>query len=207
MQFQFLAIEGNIGAGKTTLAKRLASIYQADLLLERFENNPFLSGFYKNPAQHALAAELFFLMERYEQIEAMQWNKALWISDFFLQKTLLFAHHTLDGHQFALFRRIFEQLRQKQAAPKQRIVYLHRPVDELLLQISERNRSYEQTIPAAYLTQVENAYRAHFSTQKTADVLWLDVTGQDLRGDSPAFEALKTCIETKAWVGFEEMSL
>ena len=149
MKHHFITIEGNIGAGKTTLAHLLARHYDARLVLEEFADNPFLPKFYENPPQFAFPLELFFMAERYKQLKDLIQQKDLFqsvtISDYLFTKCLLFAKVNLPDDEFRLYQRLFEIILQQLIQPDI-LIYLHAPVAKLQMNIKKRNRSYEQNI-------------------------------------------------------------
>lgn len=182
MKYHFIAIEGNIGAGKTTLAKQLASHYNAGLLLEQFADNAFLPLFYEDKKKYALPLELSFLKDRYSQLQTclkeLQDVFKLIIADYTIFKSPLFAKNNLDEKEFELFLNIHDMI--KTTLPKPDLfIYLHTPVDRLQRQIKMRGRLYEQEIPDDYLREIETAYLQYF--QKESDnLLLLDNTNADL---------------------------
>jgi deoxyguanosine kinase len=175
MKYHFIAIEGNIGAGKTTLARQLAAHYQATLLLEQFADNPFLPLFYEHKAQYTLPLELSFLTDRYEQLKGAfkQHNPdQLLVADYTIFKSPLFAKNNLNEIEFALYQRIHNLI--KTTLPKpDLILYLHTPIEKLQQQIRKRGRAYEQHISADYLEAIQAAYQQYFS-QDAANLLWID---------------------------------
>ncbi len=176
MKYHFIAVEGNIGAGKTTLAKQLAEHYNATLLLEQFAENPFLPLFYEDKQRHALPVELSFLTDRYEQLQAAlkehNNSNGLLIADYSIYKSPLFARNNLNDTEFALYSRIHDLI--KTHIPKPDLfIYLHTPIDRLQRQIKKRGRSYEQDITDHYLEEIEAAYGQYFKKDAT-DVLWID---------------------------------
>ena len=134
MNYHFITIEGNIGAGKTTLAHLLSKHYNARLVLEEFADNPFLAKFYENPAQYAFPVELFFMAERYKQLKDLIQQKDMFnnltISDYLFTKCLLFAKVTLPDDEFRLYQRLFEIIHQQLIQPEI-LIYLHSPVSKL----------------------------------------------------------------------------
>ena len=154
MNYHFITIEGNIGAGKTTLSHLLSKHFNARLILEQFADNPFLPKFYENPQQFAFPLELFFMAERYKQLKDLLQQKdmfqTLTISDYLFTKCLLFAKVNLSEDEFRLYQRIFDIIHQQLVQPDL-LIYLHAPVSKLQTNIKKRNRSYEQKIPNEYL--------------------------------------------------------
>ncbi len=161
LKYEFITIEGNIGAGKTTLATLLSKHYNARLVLESFADNPFLPKFYENPKQYAFPLELFFMAERYKQLQELLIQKNIFqqitVSDYLFTKSLLFAKVTLSEDEYKLYQRIFEIVQQNLIMP-QLLIYLHAPVRKLQQNIKKRQREYEQNIPDDYLLNVQEAY-------------------------------------------------
>lgn len=189
----FIAIEGNIGAGKTTLCKQLAAKYDCRLILEQFTDNPFLPLFYNNPERYAFPVELFFMTERHKQLQENLSQRDLFqqliLSDYFFIKTLLFAKNNLNGEEFRLFQRLFHTLNATFPKPDL-LVYLHRDVDDVLQNISKRGRSFELDIKADYLQSLQDAYFNYFKTEQDLPILIIDVTGVDFLEDAAAFEQI-----------------
>ena len=172
LPYNFLAIEGNIGAGRTTLAHTLAEKYSAKLLLEEFEDNTFLPKFYSEPDRFAFPLELSFLADRYTQLKQHLVTQELFsnkiVSDYLLIKSLLFAKINLNFDEFNLFKKMFEII-ELQVPQPELLIYLKSPIDQLQSQIKKRNRSFEQCIPDSYLEKVEAVYEDYLthSQQKT----------------------------------------
>ena len=154
MKYHFITIEGNIGAGKTTLSHLLSKKMNARLVLEGFADNPFLPKFYEDPKQYAFPLELFFMAERYKQMKEMfQANdlfQSVTISDYLFTKCLLFAKVNLPEEEFKLYHKLFDIIHQQVIFPEI-LIYLHAPVSKLQQNIKKRNRTYEQNIPDDYL--------------------------------------------------------
>ena len=158
MNYHYIAIEGNIGAGKTTLAHLLAKHFNARLILEQFADNPFLAKFYENPQQNAFPLELFFMAERYKQLKELVFTKDLFqsitVSDYLFTKCLLFAKVNLPDEEFRLYQKLFDIIYQQLIQPEI-IIYLHSPVNRLQKNIKKRNRLYEQSISDEYLFNIQ----------------------------------------------------
>ena len=154
MNLDFLVIEGNIGAGKTTFAKMLSEEYDAKLILERFAENPFLPKFYSDPEKYSFPLELSFLAERYGQLKKELTNRDLFhqhtIADYYFMKSLIFAQNTLAQDEYNLYRNFFDIIYERLPKPDL-FVYLHLPEDHLIANIRKRGREYEQSIDADYL--------------------------------------------------------
>jgi len=195
MNFNFITIEGNIGAGKTTLSQLLATHYNARLVLESFEENPFLSKFYEDPKQFAFPLELFFMAERFKQmkelIKQQELFKEITISDYLFTKCLLFAKVNLPPDEFRLYQQLFEIIHQQIIQPDL-LIYLHSPVKRLQENIRKRNRPFEQSIPNDYLFSIQETY-THYIKQHHIKTLFVDAGNADFLGN-PAH--LKTIIKT-----------
>lgn len=182
MRYNFIAIEGNIGSGKTSFAEKLARDYRGRLLLERFADNPFLSKFYANPRQYAFTLELSFMAERYQQMKSLVAERDLFtdlvVSDYLFVKSLLFANITLEADENLLYRKLFDIMYPNVAQP-QLVVYLHNDVTNLLKNIAKRGRPYEQSIPADYLEKIQHAYLQYFKSITKQTVLVIDVSKLD----------------------------
>lgn len=161
---RFIAVEGAIGVGKTTLAKRLANSFNYDTLLEEAENNPFLERFYQDRARHALPTQLFFLFQRAQQIQSLRQDdlfQPVRVADFLIEKDPLFAQVTLDEDELNIYQQVYNQL--VIDAPKpDLVIYLQAPIDTLLRRIKQRGINAEQTIDADYLETLNEAYTRFF---------------------------------------------
>lgn len=179
LPYQYIAIEGNIGAGKTTLAQKLSADLNATSLMEKFEENPFLSKFYEDPQRYAFSVELFFTAERYQQLKdfVLQNQSSLFrnttVSDFIFQKSLVFAANNLNGDELKLFRLLFDIMLPTLPQPDL-IFYLLSPVDELLKNIKKRGRSYEQNIKGEYLENIQQAYLSYFKQMPELKIILLN---------------------------------
>ena len=185
MNYHFVTIEGNIGAGKTTLSHLLARHFNARLVLEEFADNPFLPKFYENPKLYAFPLELFFMAERYKQLKDLIQQKDLFqnitISDYLFTKCLLFAKVNLPEDEFRLYQRLFEIIHQQLVQPDL-LIYLHSPVQKLQKNIKKRNRSYEQNIPDEYLFNIQQTY-THYIKDHNIKTLFIDVSNADFLGN------------------------
>lgn len=208
--YNFMAIEGNIGAGKTTFCKMLAADVSSHLILEQFTDNPFLPLFYDNPARYALPVELFFMTERHKQLQEAFANTDLFtplsIADYFFIKTLIFAKNNLETREFRLFKSLFDVLNATYPKPDI-LVYLHRSIDDLLKNIHKRGRTYETDISRDYLIDIQNSYFDYFKTENTLPIVIVDVEGVDFVEDKDAYERLKTVLQKPYPVGITRLSL
>ena len=181
MKYNYVTIEGNIGAGKTTLAHLLSKHYNARLILEEFADNPFLPKFYENPQQYAFPLELFFMAERFKQLKDLLQTKDLFqsitISDYLFTKCLLVAKVNLPDEEFRLYQKLFDIINQQIVMPEI-LIYLHSPVNKLQENIRKRNRSYEQSIPNDYLFNLQQTY-THYIRQHNIKTLFVDASNAD----------------------------
>lgn len=178
----YIAIEGNIGAGKTTLATRISEDFNAKLVLERFADNPFLPKFYKDQGRYAFPLEMSFLADRYQQLadDLSQFDlfKDFVVADYHIFKSLIFAKVTLQEDEFRLYKTLFDIIYKEMPKPDL-YVYLYQNTDRLLKNIKKRGRSYEQEIPAEYLEKINQGYLDYIKTQTDLNVLVIDVSEYD----------------------------
>lgn len=181
-QFNYIAIEGNIGAGKTTLATKIAEDCNAKLVLERFADNPFLPKFYKDQNRYAFPLEMSFLADRYQQLtdDLAQFDlfKDFIVADYHIFKSLIFAKVTLHEDEFRLYKTMFDII-QKEMAKPDLYVYLYQNTERLLANIKKRGRNYEQEIPGDYLEKINRGYLDYIKTQTNLNVLIVDISDLD----------------------------
>ena len=182
INYNYVVIEGNIGAGKTTLARKIADQYNAHLILEHFADNPFLPKFYNDPEKYSFPLELSFLASRYKQLKEelvpQDLFKSFTIADYYFMKSLVFAASTLSGDEYNLYRQIFYII--YGSVPKPDIyVYLHLNPDRLLQNIERRGRPYEKTITKEYLQKIQDSYFAFFRQNPDNKYLVIDINGLD----------------------------
>lgn len=191
--YSFIAIEGNIGAGKTTLCHRLNAQYGCTLILEQFTDNPFLPYFYLQPERYAFPVELFFMTERHKQLQEHFAQPDLFrpftVADYFFVKTLLFAKNNLGEEEFRLFQHLFRILNSTFPKPGL-LLYLHRPVDVLLRQIHKRGRDIERNISADYLSEIQNAYLEYLKTETETPVVILELDKANFERDDAVFQSI-----------------
>jgi len=180
--WNYIAIEGNIGAGKTTLASKIAEDFNAKTVLERFADNPFLPKFYKDQNRYAFPLEMSFLADRYQQIsdDLAQFDlfKDFIVADYHIFKSLIFAKVTLSNDEVRLYKTLFDIIYKEMPKPDL-YIYLYQNTDRLLQNIKKRGRNYEQEIQAEYLEKINNGYLDYIKTQKDLNVLIIDVTEMD----------------------------
>lgn len=179
---RFITIEGNIGAGKTTLSKMIAEDFNAQLILERYADNPFLPKFYENQERYAFPLEMSFLADRYKQIQAALSQVDLFsrrvVSDYYIYKSLLFAQVTLNEDEFELYRSIFDVMNQQIQKPE-KYIFLYQNTENLLKNIRKRGRDYEAKIPEDYLSKINQSYAQFIKTLPPDEVLVLDMEERD----------------------------
>jgi len=181
-KYNYIAIEGNIGAGKTSLAKMMSDEFNAKIILERFADNPFLPKFYEDKERFAFPLEMSFLADRYQQLSddlaQLDLFKNFIVSDYYIFKSLIFAQITLQKDEYALYRRMFDLIYNEITKPDL-YVYLYQNTDRLLQNIKKRGRDYEQNIEAGYLQKIHDGYKNFISTQQNLNTLIIDVSELD----------------------------
>ena len=195
MNYKSISVEGNIGVGKTTLAKLLSKDLDYSLVLETFENNPFLKDFYENLNKNALPLELFFLAERYELLklnsEDMFFSGT--VSDFIFDKSKLFAVNTLKDYELNIFNKIFSLMKKSVKNPEI-LIYLHSDLSSLQNKIAKRGRDYENNIQSDYLKKLNDTYLDYISKRSEFPVILIDVTNLDFKNNSKHFKLIKNII-------------
>jgi deoxyguanosine kinase len=197
MNYHFIAIEGNIGAGKTTLAHLLSKHFNSRLVLEEFADNPFLPKFYENPQQYAFPLELFFMAERYKQLKDLIHTKDLFqsltISDYLFAKCLLFAKVNLSEEEFRLYHKLYDIIRAQLVQPDI-LIYLHVPVQKLQKNIKKRNRSYEQAIADEYLFKLQETY-TNYIRQHNVKTIFVDASNADFLSNEKHLQVILDALE------------
>lgn len=197
MNHHFIAIEGNIGAGKTTLAHLLSKKLNARLVLEEFAENPFLPKFYENPNQYAFPLELFFMAERFKQlkdaIHKTDLFQSVTVSDYVFTKCLLFAKINLPDEEFRLYQKLYDVMQPQLVFPDV-LIYLHSPVSRLQQNIKKRNRSYEQQIPDAYLFSIQETYTSYIK-QHNIKTIFIDASNADFLSNAKHMQVVLDALE------------
>ncbi|MBM71361.1 MAG: deoxynucleoside kinase [Crocinitomicaceae bacterium] len=195
--YAYIAIEGNIGAGKTTFTELVAKQYGYELILERFEENPFLERFYEDTKSHAFSVELAFVADRFKQLREALGSRNLFrqqvLADYSFAKSLIFAKANLPQSEFILFRTMF-RLMEAQLPKPEVIAILNPGIEKVKNQIIERGRSYEQDMPEGYLERVWSGYEEHYKFHRGSRVLWIDTSDLDFVKNNEDFKKLLTCI-------------
>ncbi len=204
MRYSYIAIEGLIGAGKTTLARRLGNEHNGRLVLEEFDDNPFLPLFYDDPERYGFSVELSFLAQRYHQLKRVTEQDLFTpctIADYSLGKSLVFASVTLRPDEYTLFIDLYGIMFKDLPQP-QLIVYLHLGMDRLRERIRSRGRSYEQRIGAEYLMRLQERYLDHLQKRQGSRVLVVDMKDMDLMNDPAVYQRLLALIDSDIPEGY-----
>lgn len=197
MDFNYLVIEGNIGAGKTSLARRIAADTNSKLILEQFAENPFLPKFYKEPDRYAFPVELAFLADRYQQLKNEIAPRDLFqtkaVSDYYFIKSLIFSRNTLKDDEYKLYKQLFDIIQQQLPLP-QLYVYLHVNTDNLLRNIKKRGRDYETEIKEDYLSQIQDGYFEFMRSRSDMTFVVLDMNNIDFVANPEDYQNVKDAI-------------
>ncbi|WP_321279424.1 deoxynucleoside kinase [Marinifilum fragile] len=211
MDYNFIVIEGNIGAGKTTLSHKISEERNAKLILEQFAENPFLPKFYKDPEKYSFPLEMSFLADRYNQLKKELSERDLFksftISDYYFMKSLIFSKQTLQDDEYTLYRQFFHII--YNSLPKPDLyVYLHSNVEKLLSNIKKRGREYEQEITAEYLLKIQDSYFEFFKQQQDLKFLVIDTNDIDFVNQQSDYEKITEAIfETQCKPGLNRIIL
>ncbi|SEA02711.1 Deoxyadenosine/deoxycytidine kinase [Arachidicoccus rhizosphaerae] len=208
MNYRLITIEGNIGAGKTTLSTLLAKQLDARLVLEEFSDNPFLPKFYADPDRYGFPLELFFMAERFKQLNALlepDMFHQVTVSDYLFIKCLLFAKVTLAEQEYQLYKRLFDIIHQQLIYPDI-LIYLQAPVAKLQSNIHKRNRSYEQQIPDEYLNSIQQSYLSYIQ-QRSGITLMVDASNANFLEDPRHLQVILEALEKDYTQGIHRLSL
>jgi len=197
MRYNYIAIEGTIGAGKTSLVEKIASDFEARAVYEQFEENSFLPKFYKDPDKYAFPLEMSFMASRFQQLKTElskgDMFRSFVVADYFLDKSLIFARKTLQEDEFSLFSRFFHFINTGLAKPEL-IIYLYKDVELLRQNIRKRGRVYEQDITAGYLEKIQSGYLSYFRQNDHLRVVIADTNDFDFIERSQDYQYLKEII-------------
>jgi len=192
-KYNYIAIEGNIGAGKTSLAKMMGDDFNAKVVLERFADNPFLPKFYQDQERYAFPLEMSFLADRFQQLtdDLAQFDlfKNFIVSDYYIFKSLIFAQVTLQKEEYALYRKMFD-IMYKEITKPDLYIYLYQNTDRLLENIKNRGRAYEQNIESTYLKQIHDGYANFMKTEQNLNTLIIDVSELDFVKNPEDYRAI-----------------
>lgn len=198
LRYNYIAVEGNIGAGKTTLATKISELFNGKLILEQFEGNPFLAKFYENQEKYAFPLELSFLAERYQQLKRELANQELFshftISDYFLNKSLIFARKTLNSDEYHLFLTLFNIMNANLPKPDL-LIHLFVETPRLQKNIRIRGREYEQQIPDEYLMKIQESYLDYLKQQPQLRILLLDINMLDFVQNKTDFDKIISAMD------------
>lgn len=208
LKYNFIAIEGNIGAGKTTLAKRLSEEFNARLILERFEDNSFLPKFYEQPDIYAFPLEMSFLADRYQQLKEKLAMQELFttftISDYFIDKSLIFSKNNLKADEFSLYSRLFQIISTFLPRPDL-LVYLYLDIPRLKENINKRGREYERLIQDDYLEKIQAGYLNHFRSLNGLRILIIDTNKVDFMKNEQDYQAFLDVISADYDIGIHRV--
>lgn len=210
MRYKYISIEGNIGAGKTSLAKKLAADYGSKLVLEQFADNPFIANFYEQPEKYAFPFELFFVAERFKQLSEMTTQTDFFyngvVTDYLFVKSTLFSKVNLSPDEYNLYMRIFDIIYKTLPAPEL-IVYLHSDITRLQKNIKLRGRSYEQQISDNYLEEIQQQYFQYFRQKQSQRILIIDTSRADFVQNENHYEQIKKWLEEDIPEGLKFVTL
>lgn len=197
-KFNYIAIEGNIGSGKTTLASMIAEDFNAKIILERFADNPFLPKFYEDHDRYAFPLEMSFLADRYQQLsdDLAQFDlfKNFIVSDYYIFKSLIFAQITLQKDEFYLYRKMFD-LMYKEISKPDLYIYLYQDTPQLIQNIKKRGRDYEQNIAPEYLDKIHQGYSNFIKTEENLNTLIIDVSNKDFLNNPEEYKEIIALIK------------
>lgn len=207
---KYICIEGNIGSGKTSFSEMVYKEYQCQLILEEFHDNPFLPHFYQDRERYAFSVELFFMTERYKQLQQKLLNRGLFddftISDYSFIKSLLFAQNNLIEDEYRLFQKLWNVLQAPFPKPDL-VVYLHRDISVLKDFIAKRGRDYEKLIKNEYLLEIQNTYFDYFRNVLSYPVVIVDLRDINFVDHPKHYETLKQIVAQKYRPGVHRISL
>lgn len=197
-KFNYIAIEGNIGSGKTTLATMIAEDFNAKIILERFADNPFLPKFYEDHDRYAFPLEMSFLADRYSQLsdDLAQFDlfKNFIVSDYYIFKSLIFAQVTLQKDEFYLYRKMFD-IMYKEISKPDLYIYLYQDTPQLIQNIKKRGREYEQNIAPEYLDKIHQGYSSFIKTEENLKTLIIDVSKKDFLNNPDEYKEIIALIK------------
>ena len=207
--YSYIVVEGCIGAGKTTLTKMLAEDYNAELVLERFADNPFLPQFYKDPVHYAFPVEMTFLMDRYQQLRSLLTARDVFkdfvIGDYFIDKCIIFSKNNLLADEYNLYKNVFDTISSFLPKPKL-ILYLYNDAEHLLRNIAMRGREYEKDITAEYLNSIQDSYIGYFKQQTQIPILLVETAKLDFVKNPGDYQRIRQLVEAKYEPGIHRIT-
>ncbi len=210
MHYNYITIEGCIGAGKTTLSKRIAEQFGAKLILEQFEENAFLPKFYEDPEHYAFPLEMSFMAERYRQLRELLSRGDLFasftIADYFIDKCIIFSKNTLQDDEYALYTKLYNIITSFLPRPEL-LIYLYKDIDLLMANIKKRGRDYEQNISADYLSKLQEGYMNHLKTFTDIPVVVVDTNKVDFVSNEEDYQQMIKLLDQKYEKGFQRIIL
>jgi len=210
MHYNYIAIEGCIGAGKTSLSEMLSVDFNAELVLERFADNPFLAKFYKDPTHYAFPLEMTFLTDRYQQLKNLLSKRDLFtdlvVADYFIDKCAIFSKNNLQQDEYNLFLKVYEII--SDFLPKPDILlYLYNTPENLLKNIAKRGRDYEQDIQAEYLISIQENYLTFFKQRAQFPILIVESNDLDFVNQKDDYLKIKTLFQKEYEIGVHRILL
>lgn len=204
MNYNYIVIEGCIGAGKTTLSEMLAKDFNAELVLERFADNTFLPKFYKDPLHYAFPLEMTFLTERYQQLKSLLSKRDLFtdlvIADYFIDKCVIFSKNNLQPDEYILFTKVYEIISTYLPKPDL-LIYLHNSPDNLLKNITKRGRPYEQEITESYLQSIQENYMTYLKQRTNIPILIIESNQLDFVNNHEEYLKIKKLVTQSYPIG------
>lgn len=204
MNYNYIVIEGCIGAGKTSLAEMFAQDFNAELVLERFADNTFLPKFYKDPEHYAFPLEMTFLTERYQQLKTLLTKRDLFtdlvIADYFIDKCVIFSKNNLQSDEYNLFTKVYEIISSYMPKPDL-LIYLYNTPENLLKNIAKRGRPYEQEITADYLESIQENYLTYLKHRTQIPILIVESNKLDFVNNPEDYQKLKDLVAIRYPVG------
>ena len=196
--YNYIAVEGCIGAGKTSLAQRLATDFNAELILERFADNSFLPKFYNDPLHYAFPVEMTFLTDRYQQLKTLLSQRNFFtdlvVADYFIEKCIIFSKNNLQDDEYNLFTKVYDIISTYLPKPDL-ILYLYNDAEHLLQNIAKRGRDYEQNIRADYLNSIQESYLNHLKSSPNLTVLMVEAKNLDFIEHEADYLKLRSLLE------------
>ncbi|MBO4503410.1 MAG: deoxynucleoside kinase [Bacteroidales bacterium] len=207
--YNYIVVEGCIGAGKTTLSKMLAEDFNAELVLERFADNPFLPKFYKDPVHYAFPVEMTFLMDRYQQLKNLLSARDLFteavIGDYFIDKCIIFSKNNLLPDEYNLYKNVFDTISSFLPKPDM-ILYLYNDTQQLLQNIARRGREYEKDITAEYLQDIQESYLTYFRQHANMPILLVETAQMDFVANPADYQRIRQLTEQTYPVGIHRIT-